>query len=188
MKQFVWLAKTLLIIFISLSLCCSSTVRKQAELKSKVLTIEQARQIVENGISVRFANENGFFPDCRMLGWTEEGFILDWGGRIDTAEYELFEPEIKISTGRSNSDSGAKLGLAVGIGLAALNLAYGIDEYNHDKSDVSGVILVYLVLSTPLLIGISAGLGAWSGSKTTKYKTYKFDYLEFQDDPWQLTR
>ncbi|MCP4583484.1 MAG: hypothetical protein GY839_17890 [candidate division Zixibacteria bacterium] len=187
MKQIVRSAKTLLVIFVSFSICCTSIARKRTDSESKELTIAQVRDIADKKTSVKFADESdfGFCPECRVLGWTREGFILDWGGRVDTAEYELFKPVIQVSTGKSNARKGAIFGTLLGLGISSLLYFLARESDKSAGVDTRGMgVIITTTRIVPQVLAGSACLGALLGDATKQYKKYSYDYREFRNSPW----
>jgi len=158
------------------------------EPKPPNLSLTQTIHLADMQIPVRFCDKKALFPDYQILGWDETGFILNWGSRIDTVSYELFEPYIQICTDKTNSGRGAITGLIIGLPFAALIVYLGIDIYKNSKNDLRVLGLIYAIATTPVILGLSAFLGALSGSRTYQYDTYRYDYHQFQNNPWLSDR
>jgi len=184
MQKQTMIFKRLICIVLILSHSCTSTVRKQSEPKLQILSLSHAIHLANMQIPVKFCNKKALFPDYQILGWDEIGFILNWGNRIDTVSYELFERYIQIGTDRTNSGRGTITGLLIGLPFAAMIAYLGIDSYRNSKNDLRGLGLIYLIAAMPVILGLSTLLGALSGSRTYQYDTYRYDYRQFQNNPW----
>jgi hypothetical protein len=150
------------------------------------LTAAQAKEMDWQNKLVKFDAPYGAEYIGYLLGWTEQGFILKDGNKIDTLSYKALSNWISVETDKRNTAGGARTGCFVGSGCGLLFFLVANDDINKNKSEFTGFAYIILGVTIPVIIGISTGLGALIGAHTHKYQKYFISDRLFRDNPCLL--
>jgi hypothetical protein len=149
----------------------------------KTMTAAQAKNMELSNRMVRFESTRGDEYIGNLMGWTDRGFILKDGNRIDTLGYSGLNNWITVETRKRNTITGTRTGVLVGL---ASSLIYFFIAKNQARNyaGADGLFLIKVVAVSPLIILASIGIGSYIGSHTHKYEQYYISMQLFRDNPY----